>query len=326
MKLTGSLFVLSVGPFVSYTALALSCSVIPVIFVVLFYFMPESPHYLIKIGKKEEARTNLTKLSCKNRSKYDIEEHLKEIESTVTFAMQNKSTLWEMLSKKEYRKSVIVITGIKMIQQLTGYSAIEAYMQTIIESSGSSITPEISSIICGVVQLPAALLAAVIVDKLGRKPLLIVSCVGCGLALIGESVYFYLQDISKQDVDVISWLPTTGLMLFLIMNPIGIFTLPYVLLGELFATNIKAVALSASTILGVTLGFLVTKFFEPISATLGLFACFAIFAAVCMLGALFVYFVQPETKGKSFQEIQIKLNRNKKIHSNGTEVYITTHF
>ncbi|KAF5294388.1 hypothetical protein FQR65_LT10753 [Abscondita terminalis] len=326
MKLTGSLFVLSIGPFVSYTALAISCGVLPVVFVILFYFMPESPHYLIKIGKMEEARLNLIRLSCNNRPKSEIDEQLKEIEDTVLFAMQNKSTLWEMLSKKEYRKSVIVITGIKMIQQLTGYSAIEAYMQTIVESSGSSISPEISSIVCGVVQLPAALLAAVIVDKLGRKPLLIISCVGCGLALIGESVYFYLQDVVKDDVGSIAWLPTTGLMLYLIMNPIGIFTLPYVLLGELFATNIKAVALSASTIFGVTLGFLVTKFFEPISASLGLFACFAIFAAICFSGALFVYTVQPETKGKSFQEIQDKLNRDKNVQNNLVESYITTHF
>ncbi|KAF5271219.1 hypothetical protein FQA39_LY08226 [Lamprigera yunnana] len=344
MKLTGSLFVLSIGPFVSFTVLAVSCSVIPVIFVVLFYFMPESPHYLIKIGDRDGARLSLTRLSSKNRSKSDIDDQLKDIESTVSFAMQNKSTYWEMLSKKEYRKSVIVIAGIKVIQQLTGYSAIEAYIQTIIESSGSSITPEISSIICGIVQLPAgslltslevtlpklnnalklSLVAAVIVDKLGRKPLLIISCIGCAVALIGEGVYFYLQDAVKEDVANISWLPTTGLILFLIMNPIGIFTLPYVLLGELFAANIKSVALSASTILGVTLGFLATKFFEPISVNLGLHSVFFMFASVCIFGALFVYFIQPETKGKSFQEIQIKLTRGKKEDPHA--LYVTTHF
>ncbi|KAB0793642.1 hypothetical protein PPYR_13262 [Photinus pyralis] len=324
MKLSGSLFVLSIGPFVSYTVLAISSSVLSVIFVLVFYFMPESPHYCIKVGRREEALRNLTRLSCNNRTKSDIDEQLKDIEMTVSYAMQNKSTLWELLSKEEYRRSVIVITGIKMIQQLTGYSGIEAYMQTIIQSSGSSISPEISSIICGVVQLPAALFAAVVVDKLGRKPLMIISCSGCGIALVGEMVYFYLQDVAKDNVDSIAWLPTTGLMLYLIMNPIGIFTLPYVLLGELFATNIKSVALSASTLFGVTLGFLVTKFFEPTATALGLHTVFGLFAGACVLGALFAYFVQPETKGKTFQEIQVKLNRGKDTENN-IERYAITH-
>lgn len=148
-------------------------------------------------------------------------------------------------------------------------------------------------------------------DKAGRKPLLIVSCLGCCVALIGESIYFYLQDVAKADVSYLSWLPTTGLVIYLIMNPIGIFTLPYILLGELFATNIKAVAISASTIFGVTIGFFVTKFFEPVSEVLGLHVTFGMFAIACILGILFVVFIQPETKGKTLAEIQEKLNRDK---------------
>lgn len=75
-------------------------------------------------------------------------------------------------------------------------------------------------------------------------------------------------------------------------------------------TNIKAMAVSVSTIFGVTLGFLVTKFFEPISESLGLYVVFALFAGACVMGAIFVYFVQPETKGKTLTEIQAKLNRS----------------
>lgn len=111
LKLTGSLFVLTIGPFVSYTVLAISCSILPVIFLTLFYFMPESPYYLIKIGQRDAARQSLITLSKDNRSKEDIEEQLREIEKTVEYTNQYKSTLWELLSKKEYRKSVIVIIG-----------------------------------------------------------------------------------------------------------------------------------------------------------------------------------------------------------------------
>lgn len=312
LKLTGGLYVLCVGPFIPYKTLAISCTAFPIIFVILFCFMPESPYYLVKSGKIDAARVNLIRLSSNDTTPKTIEDRLEEIESTVQYDMKNRSTLWELFSKKEYRKSLIVMAGIKTLQQLSGITAIESYMQTIIKSSESSISPEHSSIIAGVIQIPAAVLAGALVDKMGRKPLMIISAVGCGIALIGEGLYFYIQDVLKADVSSISWLPTTALLLYLLMNPLGVFTLPWILLGELFATNIKGIAVSVSTFYGSILAFLVTKFFQPISTKWGLHVTFWIFAGVCILGALFSFFVQPETKGKTFAEIQEKLNRGRK--------------
>ncbi|KAF2905994.1 hypothetical protein ILUMI_00182, partial [Ignelater luminosus] len=316
LKLMGSLYVLCVGPFVSYEALALSCSVLPIAFAIIFYFMPESPYFLIKVGKKDEARKNLIRLSGNNTSAKTIEDRLDEIESVVEYDMQNRSTLWEFLSKEEYRKSLIVMTGIKTLQQLSGTTAIDSYTQTIIEFSNSSIPSDISSIIAGLIQIPAVLLAAALVDRMGRKPLMIISSLGCGVALIAEGVYFYLYNVTFTDVRTISWLPLTALLVFLVMNPLGIFTLPWILLGELFATNIKGIAVSASTFYGSTLAFLVIKFFQPISTAWGMHTAFWIFAAVCILGAVFSFFMQPETKGKTFAEIQEKLNRKRKPVNN----------
>lgn len=111
LKLTGSLYVLCVGPFVSYEALALSCSVLPIVFAIIFYFMPESPYFLIKVGRKDAARENLIRLSGNNTPSKTIEDRLTEIESVVEYDMQNRSTLWEFLSKQEYRKSLIVMAG-----------------------------------------------------------------------------------------------------------------------------------------------------------------------------------------------------------------------
>ena len=146
------------------------------------------------------------------------------------------------------------------------------------------------------------------VDKTGRKPLLIISCVGCAVALIGEGIYFYLQDVAKLDVSSLSWLPTSGIMLFLLMSPVGIFTLPYVLLGELFPTNIKEIAVSLASLYDGIMAFIVTKYFAPLSEIWGAYTSFWFFAGVCILGALFVIFVLPETKGKTFAEIQRILN------------------
>ncbi|KAK5640741.1 hypothetical protein RI129_009288 [Pyrocoelia pectoralis] len=315
LRLVGSLYVFSVGPFVSYLALALTCAIFPVLFIIAFAFMPESPYYLIKVNKQEMAKNNLIRLSSNSATMDFIDSRLKEIQATVDYDMRNRANVWELFTNKLYRKSVIVITGIKTVQQLSGVAAIEAYTQSIIQESKSSISPAVSSIIAGLIQFPAALLAGYLADKLGRKPLMIISCLGCGLALTSEGLYFYLQNIAKSDVSGLSWLPTTALLLYLVMNPIGIFTLPWILLGELFATNIKGYAVSIATCYGSLLAFLATKFFQPISDDWGMHVTFWIFSTICFLGAIFCYFVLPETKGKTLAEIQQKLTRKIKTNT-----------
>lgn len=138
--------------------------------------------------------------------------------------------------------------------------------------------------------------------------MLIVSALGCAVALAGEGAYFYLQNVVGTNIENLSWLPTGGLLLFLLMNPIGIFGVPYVLLGELFATNIKGIAVSTSTFYGAILSFTSVKIFQPITDTWGIHVGFWFYGCVCVLGAIFAMIVLPETKGKSFDEIQNQLN------------------
>lgn len=154
-----------------------------------------------------------------------------------------------------------------------------------------------------------ALLASYLVDKLGRKPLLITSAAGCAIAMFAEGTYFYIQDVVEADVSSIAWLPTIGIAVFVFMHNLGIVTLPYVLLGELFPANIKGIAVSLGTIYGSSLAFIVSKFFKPLANAWGEYTVFWIFGSVCVMGIIFVLLVLPETKGKSFAEIQAVLRK-----------------
>lgn len=213
---------------------------------------------------------------------------------------------------------------------LSGLPAIDAYLESIIKLTSSSISSELSSIIFGVVQLPAGmyvciiifnsiniflvtvLIASFLVDKFGRKPLLIISTLGCAIALAGEGMYFYLQDETDTDVSSLAWLPTTALALYLIMAPLGITTVIFVILGEIFPSNIKGIAISAFTVYGGSLSFFVSKFFAPIAKAWGTHSVFWIFGGICLSGAIFTWFCLPETKGRTFAEIQIILRGNEK--------------
>lgn len=159
--------------------------------------------------------------------------------------------------------------------------------------------------------LSLVLLAAFAVDRMGRKPMFIISALGCGVALLGEGIFFYLKDHEQADVTHLSWLPTTGLVLFALLNNFGLFTLPYILTAELFATNIKAFASALIILYGGILAFLVTKIFDPISEAWGRYTIFWIFSGCCFLGTLFIIVFLPETKGKTFLEIQEKLDKRR---------------
>ncbi|XP_022919965.1 facilitated trehalose transporter Tret1-like [Onthophagus taurus] len=310
-KTLGTIFVLSIGPYVSYLTLAIICGCIPLISFCTFYFMPETPFYYVKNGNKEEATKSLLMLSKKNVTEKFLQDRLLYIERTIEEDMKNKGSLKELLTKKEYRFTIFLLFGVKSLQQFNGNTALEAYIQPIIESSNSGIEPEIASIIIGCIQLPAVYLSGILVDKLGRKPLLLTSTIGCSIALFGEGTYFLIKDYLEKSTSDIGWLPTTGLALFWICNPIGMMTLPYVLLGELFPTNIKGVAVGLATFYGGATSFLVSKFFKPLSNAIGIYSVFYIFCGICIAGTLFVFIFLPETKGKNFQEIQEIIHKKK---------------
>lgn len=158
---------------------------------------------------------------------------------------------------------------------------------------------------------------------MGRKPLLLVSSLGTGISLTAVGAYFFVQDVLKADqatMERISLLPIIGIIGFNILFAIGIGNLTYVLQSELFPTNVKSVASSFFTIIGATSAFFVAKTYQGLVDQIGIHSVFWMFAFVGYSGVFFVYFCVPETKGKSLEEIILKLNRAKREKSNKNEV------
>ncbi|XP_031354838.1 facilitated trehalose transporter Tret1-like isoform X2 [Photinus pyralis] len=309
----GSLFVLSIGPFIQYQTLALTCGIFPLIFVAIFYFMPDSPYFLIKKGKLVEGKRSLRRLLAVNASQNAIEARLNEIEQTIakSIGTRRKVNLWHILSERHFRIALFFSLNLKLIFGVSGWTTIKAFLQTIIGAAASSISPQSSSLILGILQLPSVTVAAFLVDKLGRKALLVVSSVGCAITMGIVGLYFYLQDVVKADLQMVSWLPTICIALYLSFLPMGIFTVSSVIPGEIFADNVKSLSAAISVTFSGSWTFLVSKFFLQISDAWGMYAMFWIFSAVCCYGALFGLFILPETKGKSFIEIQNSLKQKR---------------
>ncbi|XP_025834956.1 facilitated trehalose transporter Tret1-like [Agrilus planipennis] len=307
----GGLYIYTVGPFVSYHVLAGTCAVVPFIVTVMCWFLPETPYYLAKKNKTDKARECIVKLSSNRTDDNFIEERMQEIRDSINNDSKNSSQFWELITEKQYRKPFLIVLGIKTIQHFSGSQAISAYMQTIMQSSGSNLSSSYSSIIFGFTRFIAAIVSGQFVDKIGRKPLLLLSASSCSVALFGEGAYFYVLEAVKGNTDSISWIPLTALVIFEVMITIGVSTLPYIIIGELFTMNVKGYAASFSSLYSAPLAFAVTSLYIPISENWGTYTMFWFYASTCFLGSIFILIFLPETKNKTFDEIQKKLNNKK---------------
>lgn len=121
-------------------------------------------------------------------------------------------------------------------------------------------------------------------------------------------LFFFLKNVTHADVESISWLPVVSLVIYISLYSIGWGPLPWAVMGEMFASDVKAKASGITVFVCWALAFILTKFFSNIEALFGSHTAFWIFSACCVVAVLFTVLILPETKGKSLQEIQDELN------------------
>lgn len=172
------------------------------------------------------------------------------------------------------------------------------------QDSKSTLDMKLCTVILGIVQIIAASISAVIVDKLGRKFLLLASGLFMVIftALLGA--YFYMMSKDEQSVAKLSWLPLFSLILFLIMYSMGYGPVPWLMMGEIFDPSFKSLALGLIGTVCWVLDFIITNSFGPLSNAIGIGPVFWIFSSVSAVGLIFVIFAITETKGKTLIEIQ----------------------
>ncbi|XP_041974906.1 facilitated trehalose transporter Tret1-like [Aricia agestis] len=305
MNKVGILAQYCIGPYVSMQTLAGINLILPISFVLTFIFLPESPYFYLKFERSERAERALRKLRSG-----DIRLELKNIEISVQEDMKNKGTWGDLISEATNRKALWISLGVFTIQQLCGSAAVVAYAQEIFKVTESKIDPSHESMILGSVQVATCCLSVALVDKLGRKPLLLFSAGGVGLMNAIMGTYYYLYFTNKDLVTSLHWLPITCLLVYIVCYAIGLSTVPYVIIGEMFPTNVKLYASCVAHIYTGISMFTVQKLFQVFKDLWGIYTVFWGFSLCSFLGLLFMLLVLPETKGKSFSSIQARLKRD----------------
>ncbi|KAK6622024.1 hypothetical protein RUM44_001831 [Polyplax serrata] len=297
----GILFSYMLGALLDYTWLGIVSGVAPVVFLVALFFAPETPFYLVARNKRNLAEISLVWLRGKSRN---VSDELDRIEEEVDEARRNKGTFRDLISSRANRNALVISLGLMIFQQFCGINAVIFYAAEIFRIAGSDLDPNICAIIVGAFQVVFTYGAALLVDRAGRKILLLISSGVMIACLFTLGIYFQLTASDEELVKSIGWIPLIALNVFIACFSLGFGPLPWMMMGELFSTTIKEMACAMAVTMNWMLVFVVTKTFKDLILALGTAGTFWLFGSISCLGFLFICFVVKETKGKTFAEIQ----------------------
>lgn len=310
--ISGILFINCIGPYFSITFSAFVCIIFPFVLLTVFCWMPETPYYLIMKGKIPEARKSLQFLRGMN----NVEPELTKLTADVERQLSEPGSMKDLFTIKSNLKALAILIGLRTTQQFSGVSAFGLNTHTIFRQAGENISANMSVIIYTIVQILLTFFGSFFIDKFGRKPVLLLSCLGSTFVLAVTSIYFYLKEMTDYDISSIYWLPLAGMLTYVCLFSIGLGTVPNLMLGELFSASVKGKSLFILNIYYAILISTISKFYQAMADNFGMYVPFAVFAACCLLGCLFSHFCVPETKGKTLEEIQQYL----KGHNENNEV------
>lgn len=301
----GILLAYILGTYLSFIQLAYVSVIPPVTFFLISFWLPDSPYYLLKIGNPEKALQGLTRL---RGGDYDVLPELNSMTVAVQNSEANKGSLRELFYKDGNRRAFIIILGLAAIQTLCGSQVMIGYSQKIFTDIGSKLEPSTATIIFGTVQLISAIFSAILVDFVGRRPLVLFAVIGTTLCNIVIGMYFYLVATNSPLAENISWLPVASIMCFIICYNIGLPSVNLAILGEIFPPNLKAYGGATYLITTAISSFSLMKVYQVVSLNLGNHFAFWGFAMFGIIFIPFIFFLLPETKGKSLETILSEFN------------------
>jgi len=257
--------------------------------------VPESPRWLVKNGKPELARRVLAKIGGQGYADAEI----KDIQNTLA-KEDGQRVRFSDLMVPNMRKVLLVGITLAVLQQWSGINVLFNYAEEIYRSAGYGVNDILFNIvITGAINLVFTLLAIGLVDKAGRRVLMLVGCAGIGLShvLIGASYVLHLKGLA--------------VLLFTLCSlgcyAMSLAPITWVLISEIYPNRIRGTAISVAVSALWIACFILTYTFPLLNGALGTAKTFWLYAAICFAGFAFVLFWVPETKGKSLEQIEREL-------------------
>ncbi len=261
------------------------------LFFVMLFTIPRSPRWLVKKGRVAEARTVL-----QTTGDEDYEHDLQEIVASINIE-QSQAT--EKLFTRKYAFPIFLAVSIGVFNQLSGINVILYYLNQIFDYAGfSKVSGNLQAVAIGATNLLFTMIAMSVIDKLGRKTLLLVGSVGTALSLAGVSIIFF----TGQHQNLLVWL-LVGYIAFFAFSQGAVI---WVYLSEVFPNSVRAQGQSLGSFSHWFMNASISLIFPVVAHASGAYP-FVFFSVMMVVQFFVVLFVYPETKGLSLEEMQKKL-------------------
>ena len=286
---------------------------------VVVFFMPESPQWLITQNRFEEARNNMVKIYGLKISTAEINEEIDNLiannnksganfdkarASGISSSIRHK--VKDLLRPTFYKPFLIVLTYFFFLQ-FSGVFVVIFYAIDIVQAAGVSIDAYIAIVLIGVTRFVGSVSVSAFSGRFGRRPPSIISGAGMTLCMGTLFVFLFLvnsKKICEETAEVLSWLPATALILYILTSTIGFLTVPFALAAEVFPTRIRGLASGLVTCLAYGFNFIIIKVYPNMISSMGNHGVFCFYAVMSLTGTVFVVTLLPETKGKTLAEIE----------------------
>jgi SP family xylose:H+ symportor-like MFS transporter len=260
------------------------------IFLIGVVWLPESPRWLIKAGKVDQAKKVLNKIG----SQLFVQQTFKAIEQSMVGAEKQS---YKAVFEKSVRPAVIVGITLAVFQQFCGINVVFNYTSTIFESVGANLNRQLfETVAIGIVNLVFTLIAMWQVDKLGRRPLMLGGALG--LSVVYIILAFLLQNHSS------AGLVSIFVLLAISMYSMSLAPVTWVLISEIFPNKIRGLASSVAIVSLWGAYFILVFTFPILAKKLGAYGPFYLYAGICFLGFLFIKSKVTETKGQTLEELE----------------------
>jgi MFS family permease len=280
------------------------------LFLMFMFVTPYSPRWLMTKNREDEARKVLMQL--RGGDVDVVEAELDGIRSAISLVAG--SNPWSKMREKHVVWAIAIGMIAATMQQWCGVNAVNAFAQDIFGYAGfNSSDSSVEAIYIGVAKLLFVIVALILMDRVGRKPLLLVGCAGMTVTLIGLSQALSAANAAKGvdgkgDVPpLVGYGATVSLVLYMAFFEISLGPVLWLLLSELYPLQVKGKAMTAGSFTCWLFTYVVTQAFPPMVSSLGAEGVFYLFSAVCLFSGIWIYYYLPETKGKTLEEIEGEL-------------------
>ena len=264
-------------------------------------FLPETPRWLAENGLTEAARKVLTRI----RGTQSVDEEFNEIQETLSQGQERGR--WSDLFLPEVRPVLVIGLGLAVFQQVTGINTVIYYAPTIIQSAGipSASGAILATAGIGLVNVLMTIVSMWLIDRVGRRPLLLTGIVGMILSLALLGLNFRLASAHSQ----VAWIAVVIIMLYVASFAVSLGPIFWLLISEIYPLRIRGLAEGTAATTCWAANLLVSLTFLSLLQALGSSWTFWLYATLALAAWIFCYILVPETKGRSLEEIEGQLRK-----------------